>query len=140
MRLPLLFLYGRSDLSVDYYGANVTPDSVGEVLYSLDELAPHLAGFRLIATEGERYDTTLEVAIELGEGSDPAALDGAGIAARLCARLAEVNGDFRNAYYHTATPDQHPRVSLHRKATGPFAGGGRIKQQYVASGPQYDAL
>lgn len=139
--LPLLFLYGRSDASVDYYGANVTPDSVHEVLFSLDELAPHLASFRLICTaEGEHQDTRMEVAIELGEGSDPAALDGAGIAAELFARLAEVNGDFRNAYHHTATPDQHPRVSMHRKGTGPFALGGRIKHQYIASGAQYDAL
>lgn len=138
--LPLLFLYGRADASVDYYGANVTPDSVHEVLFSLDELAPHLASFRLICAEDEHHDKGMEVAIELGEGSDPAALDDAGIAAELFERLAEVNGDFRNAYHHTATPDQHPRVSLHRRGTGPFAEGGRIKHQYVASGPQYDAV
>lgn len=140
VRLPLLFLYGRSDSSVDYYGANVTPDSVREVLFSLDELAPHLASFQLIAREGDRHDKTLEVAIELGEGSDPTALDGDRIAAGLFARLAQINGDFRNAYYHTATPDQHPGVSLHRQGTGPFADGGRIKHQYVASGPQYDRM
>lgn len=31
--LPLLFHYGRPDLSVDYYGAVVTPDGVREALY-----------------------------------------------------------------------------------------------------------
>lgn len=140
LRLPLLFVYGRSDSSIDYYGANVTPDSVREVLFSLDELAPRLESFRLIATEGEQHDKTMKVAIELCEGSDPADLDRAAIAEELFARLAEVNGDFRNAYRNTATEDQLPQMSLHRKGTGPFAGGERIKHQYVASGPQYDAL
>jgi len=138
--LPLLFLYGRSDLSIDYYGANVTPDSIREVLYSLDELAPHLASFRLICGEGDDHNQTMEVAIELNPACDPAALDPAAIATRLCTRLADMNGDFFNAYHHTATPDQRPRVSLHARGTGPFAGGDRIKHQYVASGPQYDGL
>ncbi len=130
--LPLLFLYGRSDLSIDYYGANVTPDSVREILDSVDGLARHLDSFRLISVEDEQHNKTLEIAIELADDADPGHLDPAELADQVFDRLAEVNRDFFNAYRHTATDDQLPRLSLHAAGTGPFAGSDRIKHQYVA--------
>ncbi|MEX0657495.1 MAG: hypothetical protein WD080_00010 [Egibacteraceae bacterium] len=139
IRLPLLFIYGRSDLSIDYYGANVTPDSVGEILIGLDELAPHLDSFRLISREDQHHDKTLEVAIALREGCDPADLPGPGIAQQLFAQLGKVNGDFRNAYCNTATQAQLPRVTLHATGTGPFAGENRIKHSYVDRVPYHQA-
>ena len=132
--LPLLFLYGRSDLSVEYFGANVTPDSVREVLDSIEGLAPFLESFRLIAHDGALGDTALEIAVELVEGADPTRLDAERIASRLLSGLAQVNADFANAYRHTAPRDQLPRISLHALRTGPFRDGDRIKHRYVGSG------
>ena len=140
LRLPLLFLYGRSDQSIDYYGANVTPESVREILFSLEDLVPVLSSFRLIAAEGEQHDTTMEVALELVEGRAAAAVDADVVAERLFPRLAAVNGDFRNAYRHTATSDQLPRVTVYPHGTGPFAGADRIKNQYVGTASPYDQL
>lgn len=131
IRLPLVFIYGRSDLSIDYYGANVTPDSVGEILFGLDELAPHLDSFRLISREDQHHNTSLEVAIALREAADPADLPGQAIAEQLFTQLGTVNGDFRNAYCNTATQDQRPRVTLHAAGTGPFASENSIKHQYI---------
>ena len=140
LRLPLLFLYGRSDSSIDYYGANVTPDSVREILYSFDELVPVMSTFRLIAREDQRHDKTMEVAVELAEGAAADTFDTTVLADLLFSRLAHVNGDFRNAFRHTATADQLPRLSLHARGTGPFAGPERIKHQYVGTASSYDAL
>lgn len=138
--LPLLFLYGRSDLSIDYFGATVTPDSVREILYSIGELAPSLESFRLVSREDERHNTTLEVALEIAGGFDPALLDPNEIGRNLFARLADINCDFRNAYFNTATGGQLPFVSLHHRGTGPFGGADRIKNQYVSTGPDYDRV
>jgi phenylacetate-CoA ligase len=129
--LPLLFLYGRSDQSVDYYGANVTPDSVHEILFQVAELASSLESFRLISVEDEQQNKTIEIAVELNEGADPASLDAAGLGQQVFARLARMNGDFRNAYYKTATEAGAPLLSLHAKGAGPFSGAERIKRQYV---------
>ena len=133
--LPLLFLFGRSDQSIDFYGANVTPDCVHDILYTVEELAPHLDTFRLISFEDERHDKRMEIAIELRDGVDPAALDRAAIAQQVFARLADSNRDFFNAYHHTATTDQLPRLSLHAHRTGPFATAENgIKHRYIAAG------
>lgn len=140
LRLPVLFLYGRSDQSVDYYGANVTPESVREILYSLPGLTPVLESFQLISDEDEEHNRALEVALELVEGADPAALDREAVAGELFSRLAEANGDFRNAWRNTATEAGQPRLSIHPRHTGPFAGGEGVKKQYVAGGPGSDRL
>ena len=140
VHLPVLFLYGRSDQSVDYYGANVTPDGVSDVLFQIDHLAPHLAGFQLLSLEDEWCNKTMEVALELNSEFDVHRLDELALADEVFARLASVNGDFRNAYRNTATRDRLPRLSLHARGTGPFAhGDDSIKRRYVSITPRVAA-
>jgi phenylacetate-CoA ligase len=138
--LPLLFLYGRSDMSIDYYGANVTPDSVREVIYAVDALAPVANTFRLLSYEDAQANKRMEIAVELAEGAampgDRDALEN-----EVFERLAAINGDFTNAWKHTAPPDNMPRLTLHPFDTGPFAGGQRkLKNEYVATDITYDKL
>ena len=80
------------------------------------------------------------MAIELCGEVDPESLDASSIGDRLFDRLAKVNGDFYNAYRNTATPDQYPKLTLHAKGTGPFAGGDGIKKSYVSTAETYDRL
>lgn len=140
LRLPLLFIYGRSDMSINYYGANVTPDSVREVLSGIDDLAPHMEGFRLISTEDGSGNKNMEVAVELCDEVEPQRFDTGVFGPRVFDRLASVNGDFYNAYRNTATPDRYPAISFHRKGAGPFAGGDGIKKSYVVTQEKYDKL
>lgn len=138
--LPLLFLYGRSDMSIDYYGANVTPDSVREALYGIDALAPVLSTFRLMSYEDQTHTKRMEIAAELVAGAKPPA-DEKKITDEVFSRLAKINGDFANAFYRTAAPDNPPRLTLHAFETGPFAGGQRkLKNEYVVTDLKYDAL
>lgn len=138
--LPLLFLYGRSDMSIDYFGANVTPDGVREVLYGIDELAPVLSTFRLLSYEDADHNKRMEVAAELIEGATMPA-DHDGLAELVFSRLAAINGDFYNALYRTAPADNRPRLTLHALGAGPFAGGQRkLKNEYVATDLEYDRL
>jgi phenylacetate-CoA ligase len=138
--LPLLFLYGRSDMSVDYYGANVTPDSLREVLYGIDALAPVLNTFRLLSYDNEKHDKCVEVAVELIDGAETPT-DADELTEMVFSRLAKINGDFYNAHYNTAPPENPPLFTLHRFETGPFAGGQRkLKNEYVVSDLKYDKL
>jgi phenylacetate-CoA ligase len=138
--LPLLFLYGRSDMSIDFYGANVTPDSIREVLYAVERLAPIANTFRLLSFEDDHANKRMEIAVELMDG---AALptDEEAVAAEMFERLAAINGDFLNAWKHTAPVDNMPRLTLHPFETGPFEGGQRkLKNEYVATDITYDKL
>ena len=138
--LPLLFIYGRSDMTIEYYGAKVTPDSLREILFGLDQLAPVLNTFRLISYEDERHNKRMEVAVELRDG---ATLDGPvpELADMVFEKLAALNGDFFNAWRRTATADNMPALTLHAFNTGPFEGGQqRLKNTYVATKLVYDKL
>jgi phenylacetate-CoA ligase len=138
--LHFLLVYGRSDMSISYYGAKITPDSVREVLYGIDELAPTLSTFRLISFETEKHDQRTEIAIEMIEGADVPKQAGS-IAKLAIERLAKINGDFYNAYFKTATADNLAEVNFYAWCTGPFTGGQkRLKNEYVASNLKYDKL
>jgi phenylacetate-CoA ligase len=138
--LPLLFLYGRSDMSIDYYGANVTPDSIREVVYAIDRLAPVVNTFRLLSYEDKQANKRMEIAVELIEGAAVPG-DADAIADEAFERLAAINGDFYNAWKNTAPPDNMPLFTLHPFGTGPFEGGQRkLKNEYVATDIEYDKL
>ena len=62
---PLLFHYGRSDSTVAFYGSNVAPSDVEEVVYSLPELAERVRSFALRLGEDEDANKTLAFAFEL---------------------------------------------------------------------------
>jgi phenylacetate-CoA ligase len=138
--LPLLFLYGRSDMSIDYYGANVTPDSIREVVYGVEALAPIVNTYRLLSYEDANANKRMEIAAELVEGAAmPADVDALGN--ELFEKLAAINGDFTHAWKHTAPPDNMPKFTLHAFGTGPFEGGQRkLKNEYVATDIECDKL
>src|SRR5262249_22271323 len=138
--LPLLSLSGRSDMSIDYYGAKVTPDSVREILFGLDQLAPVLNTFKLLSYEDASHNKRMEIAIELVQGA-PAPADAKEVGDTVFRRLGAVNGDFYNAMFRTATPDNLPELKLYACGAGPFEGGQRkLKNEYVASSLKYDRL
>lgn len=138
--LPLLFIYGRSDMSIEYYGAKVTPDSIREILYGVKELTPILNTFRLLSYEDDKHNKRMEIAAELVKGATPPT-DAAALADAVFRKLGDMNGDFYNAMYRTATPDNMPRLTLYEFESGPFAGGQRkLKNEYVASNLKYDRL
>ncbi len=139
--LPLLFLYGRSDMSIDYYGANVTPDSLREVLYGIPEIAAVINTFRLISEEDSKHNVHMEIAVEMVDGAKKPTKSARELCDAACERLAEINRDFYNARYKTATADNYPELSIHEFGTGPFAGGQRkLKNEYVTTALKYDKL
>jgi phenylacetate-CoA ligase len=129
--LPVLFHYGRSDASVDFYGAVVTPDELRDALYAEPALADRMREFRLISWEDETAAGHLLYAVELQPGHDPAALDVADLAARLTARLVARNGDFANAC-RVAPDANQPGLRVFPADTGPFDGAGGLKFRYVS--------
>jgi len=138
--LPLLFIYGRSDMTIEYYGAKVTPDSLREILFAQPDLAPKLSTFRLISYEDAKHNKRMQVALELVAG---AAYDQPvePLADAVFTKLAALNGDFLNAWKRTATPENMPELTVHPYNTGPFEGGQqRLKNTYVATSTVYDKL
>src|SRR5204863_2815160 len=68
LELPFLFHYGRADATVAYYGANISPLDVEEVMHGLSEIADRCASFALLDNEDEHSNKQLEIALELRTG------------------------------------------------------------------------
>jgi len=127
--LPLLFLYGRSDMSVDYNGAVVAPDAVRDVVFSSPDLADAVLNHRLISYEVQAGDRQLHIAFQLREGA--VAPDEAEVGERVFTALRRSNGDFSNAI-KTAPEGTSPTFGLYPFRQGPFAGdGAKLKNEYV---------
>ncbi|MDR6171370.1 CoF synthetase [Curtobacterium sp. SORGH_AS_0776] len=127
--LPLLFHYGRSDLSVDYNGAVVAPDVVRDVVYGDPALLEAVENHRLISYEDDRGDRQLHIAFQLASGASGFDADGARGA--VVAELRRLNRDFSNAI-RTAPPGTLPTVAFYPYRTGPFREDGRkLKNEYV---------
>jgi phenylacetate-CoA ligase len=132
--LPLLFLYGRSDAAVPYFGCKITPGNIQDVVFSLPEIAETVDSFALLASEDDAADKRLAIALELGEGRNAPAGDLETLRGTLLARLAELNQDYREAE-RFMPPDSIPTLELHPHGTGPFAGDDvRLKKHYVRHG------
>jgi phenylacetate-CoA ligase len=128
--LPLLFHYGRSDATVAFYGANIAPSDIEEVVYSLPELAERVHSYALLLGEDGGANETLALAFELAAGAEPPA-DVETARARFLERLAEVNQDYREVA-RFIPPGKEPALEFHRPAEGPFAGYDiRLKHKYV---------
>ncbi|WP_449277837.1 CoF synthetase [Leucobacter sp. GX24907] len=130
--LPLLFHYGRSDLSVDFNGAVVGPDSLRDVINAHEQLLESVENHRLVSYEDEQGDRQLHLALQLVEGRDPDALDTAALAAEVFAELRRANGDFHNAIL-TSDDAMLPTFAIYAFREGPFADdGAKLKNEYVA--------
>jgi phenylacetate-CoA ligase len=128
--LPLLFLYGRSDQAVPYFGAKLTPANVDELLYALPQLAESVSSFALLVSEDERATKRLAIALELVPGREaPHELERT--RTLVLEELRRVNQDFREAS-RFIPPESVPTVEFHPAGSGPFASHDvRLKRQYV---------
>ena len=128
--LPLLFLYGRADAAVAYYGCKVTPADVEQVVFAMPELAVRVNSFALIVSEDEDANKLLTIALELCERQQfPNGREE--LRHELIERLKAGNQDFREAARFMPAA-AIPRLELHHYGQGPFARNDiRLKKHYV---------
>jgi phenylacetate-CoA ligase len=140
LNLPLLFHYGRSDLSVSFFGATVSPEGIRQALDAIPALDGAVESFQAFNAENENNDSLLVVAVELAFDRDKATFDSLEIQARFAAELGRIDLDFATVY-STAPVALRPEIRLYNSQTGPFQDGHRkIKHTYVAGVIQYDDI
>mgnify|MGYP000556919925 CR=1 FL=1 len=73
--LPLLFHYGRADMTVSFFGANISPTDVNEVIYSLPELSKIVNSYNLAVNEDNEGNKKLIISLEVQKGETAELLD-----------------------------------------------------------------
>jgi phenylacetate-CoA ligase len=129
--LPIMLHYGRSDLSVGYYGCKITPAEIEKILYESPVLAPVFSSFRLITSEDEQHNKLLTLAIELSRGAQEPA-DAEAQRLGIFEALAVANQDYRKSAEIAGQSGITPKLEFYGFREGPFVGTDiRLKAKYT---------
>jgi phenylacetate-CoA ligase len=108
-RLPFVYVFGRANFAVSYFGANVYPENIAVGLEQ-PEIAPWTTGkFVVMAREGLEGAPELYLAVELAQGVEADSGKEAAIAEAALAQLLRLNTEFAN---YTPAEYRRPRVEL----------------------------
>jgi phenylacetate-CoA ligase len=129
---PLLFVYGRNDASVPFYGCKVFPSDIEQILSSDPTLVKAFSTFQLAASEDEHLTSHLTIHLEKTGVAGQAFPEQATLEGVFFDGLVKVNQDFREVSRLFDRSQVH--VKMHENGTGPFTGRDiRIKNKYIAS-------
>jgi len=107
--LPFVYVFGRANFAVSYFGANVFPETVAVGLEQ-PEVAPWTTGkFVLQAIEGLDRPPELYLAVELAPGVTGDGAKAEAMADSVLAQLMRLNSEFAN---YTPAEYRRPRVDL----------------------------
>jgi phenylacetate-CoA ligase len=127
---PILFVYGRNDSSVPFYGCKVFPSDIEQILSSEAALVTSFGTFQLAVTEDEHLTSHLTIHLEQTGNPISSALENS-LEELFFDALTRVNQDFREVSKLFDRRQVH--VQIHARETGPFAGRDiRIKNKYIA--------
>jgi phenylacetate-CoA ligase len=129
--LPLLFHCGRSDLTVSFFGANISATDVQETLYEFPDLAAHVSTFYISADEDEKCTKQLCIHLERSQAMPLPSMDTLPMNRAFFEKLAVINQDFREALRICAGKSTC-LLQMHERGTGPFVNNDiRIKARYT---------
>jgi len=128
---PFVFVYGRNDSSVPFYGCKVFPSDLEQIINADAALAACINSFQLRRVEDEQLNSTLQIHLEKRRESTAVLPEDEELFTLVFAGLVRVNQDFREVT-RMFQPGQ-VKVIVHEFETGPFAGRDiRIKNNYIA--------
>src|ERR1041385_785410 len=129
-RFPLLFVYGRSDLTVPFYGAKVYPTDIEEIINADSNLLRQINSFQISSYEDEAINRRLKICLETVKNLITPLPATEKLHQVIFEGLCRVIQDFREV---TKMFDPScVELQIYEFETGPFEGRDiRIKNRYV---------
>ncbi len=125
----VLFYYGRSDLSVDYYGGVVGPEEIRQIINASEDYKKKVANFRLISYEDKTHQKHLLFALEAAEGEAITNKEKEKLLKIIVDQLFVLNLDFK-AGYNMAK--YKPEIRIYKSGEGIFdPAHQKVKNDYV---------
>ncbi|GAC1466906.1 MAG: phenylacetate--CoA ligase family protein [Chloroflexota bacterium] len=130
-QLPFLYLFGRSDSTLSYMGANIYPEDVQQALFADATDARRLGAYclELIDIGNGEQRPCVHVEVLAPQGDETVLSER--LRQRVLDRLLSSNRDFRSAVAEDFSAAEL-MVQVHATGQGPFANNGtRIKHRYI---------
>jgi len=128
---PIVFVFGRNDLSAPFYGAKIFPHDIEAIVTSDPDLSGKINSFQIESIEDEQLGRTLRIHLEKAKNPRRDLPDSARLDEIVFEGLCRVNQDFREVTKMFARSDV--KVVLHELESGNFSQRDiRIKNKYVA--------
>jgi phenylacetate-CoA ligase len=125
----VLFYYGRSDLSVDYYGGVVGPEEIRQIINANDDYKKKVANFRLISYEDKEHQKHLLFALEAAEDAHISADEKQKLLDIILKQLFVLNLDFKAGY---EMANHKPEIRVYKSGEGIFdTAHQKVKNDYV---------
>jgi phenylacetate-CoA ligase len=125
----VLFYYGRSDLSVDYYGGVVGPEEIRQIINASEDYKQKVANFRLISYEDSNHQKHLLFALEAAEDTHINTDEKKKLLSIIVEQLFILNLDFKAGY---EMADHKPEIRVYKPNDGIFdAAHQKVKNDYV---------
>jgi phenylacetate-CoA ligase len=125
----VLFYYGRSDLSVDYYGGVVGPEEIRQIINVDTDYKQKVANFRLISYEDKSNQKHLLFALELAMDMHIDAEEQQKLLDVIVNQLFVLNLDFKAGY---EMANHKPEIKIYKPNEGIFdLHHQKVKNDYV---------
>jgi len=130
-RFPILFVYGRSDLTVPFFGAKVYPTDIEEIINADPSLVRQINSFQIASYEDEAINRRLKIRLETVKDLRSVLAPPELLHQIFFEGLCRVNQDFREV---TKMFDRScVEIEIYGFEQGPFSERDiRIKNKYVA--------
>lgn len=125
--LPFVFVFGRADFTVSYYGANIYPENVTVGLEQPGIVESVTGKFVLETQETESGDKVLSITVELLPNVRPDDGLKTDIAESVRSQLLRLNSEFA---HYTPSERQLPKISLRPFADAEYFPAG-VKHRYT---------
>jgi phenylacetate-CoA ligase len=126
-QLPFVFVFGRADFTVSYYGANIYPENVTVGLEQPEIMAWVTGKFVLETQDTAGGDKYLHIIVELLPDIEPVVTLPYNIAVAIQTQLLRLNSEFAN---YTPVDRQLPRITLRAFADAEYFPVG-VKHRYT---------
>ena len=107
--MPFVYVFGRADFTISYFGANVFPENVTVGLEQAPIDAWVTGKFVMQAREDDDRNRYLSIVVELGPGIEPDQAKADAIAESILRHLLRLNSEFAN---YVPAERQRPRIEL----------------------------
>ena len=128
---PILFVFGRSDLTVPFYGAKVYPTDIEEIINADPLLVRQINSFQIASYEDESINRRLKIRLERSPHPTSPLVLNAELHQAMFEGLCRVNQDFREV--SKMFDRSCVELEIYDYETGPFSGRDiRVKNKYIA--------